>query len=197
MFVSVAMLLAFVLPASDAGSARAQQGGIKVHGHWVIDVRNPDGTLVTHREFDNALSPEGPSVLTLVVGGASTPGRFFVLLGDANDGPCTSPAGSRACHIGPPNWSTWINDSNHFGTLTQSVEGGTVVLTGTATAAQAGSVAQVGTLLVLCEGITPPSDCVGGPGSHIYRTVTSATLPTPVAIAARQIIQVKVTLSFS
>jgi len=29
--------------------------GVEVHGHWVIDVRNPDGRLVAHREFENAL----------------------------------------------------------------------------------------------------------------------------------------------
>jgi len=26
-----------------------------VHGHWTIDVREPDGTLVSHNEFENAL----------------------------------------------------------------------------------------------------------------------------------------------
>src|SRR6267378_4379919 len=39
-------------PASE--SKGGQKEGITVHGHWTIDVRNPDGTLVTHREFENA-----------------------------------------------------------------------------------------------------------------------------------------------
>ena len=30
--------------------------GIKVHGHWIIEVLNPDGSLVNHREFENANS---------------------------------------------------------------------------------------------------------------------------------------------
>jgi hypothetical protein len=41
--------------------------GIKVHGHWVIDVRNPDGSLVTHHEFENALRPSSmvlPQILS-------------------------------------------------------------------------------------------------------------------------------------
>ena len=29
--------------------------GIKVHGHWTIEVRNPDGSVATHREFENSL----------------------------------------------------------------------------------------------------------------------------------------------
>jgi hypothetical protein len=29
--------------------------GLKVHGHWTIDVRNPNGTLASHREFENSL----------------------------------------------------------------------------------------------------------------------------------------------
>src|SRR5271154_6454109 len=32
-----------------------QNEGIKVHGHWTIEVRNPDGSVATHREFENSL----------------------------------------------------------------------------------------------------------------------------------------------
>ena len=38
--------------------------GVRVHGHWVIDVRNPDGTLVEHRDFQNALTTGGAAGLT-------------------------------------------------------------------------------------------------------------------------------------
>ena len=30
--------------------------GIKVHGHWTIVVKNPDGTVAQRREFDNDLA---------------------------------------------------------------------------------------------------------------------------------------------
>jgi hypothetical protein len=36
--------------------------GIKVHGHWVIDVRNPDGALVRHKDFENSLVTQGQFV---------------------------------------------------------------------------------------------------------------------------------------
>ena len=29
--------------------------GIKVHGHWVMEVKNPDGTVAERREFNNSL----------------------------------------------------------------------------------------------------------------------------------------------
>jgi hypothetical protein len=39
--------------------AVAQSEGIKVHRRWTIDVRQPDGKLVSHHEFDNALTEDG------------------------------------------------------------------------------------------------------------------------------------------
>lgn len=34
-----------------------QHEGIKVHGHWTIEVHNSDGSLVRHVEFENSLAP--------------------------------------------------------------------------------------------------------------------------------------------
>ena len=42
-------LLAATPHAKTAGE------GIAVHGRWIIDVRNPDGTLVSHQDFENAI----------------------------------------------------------------------------------------------------------------------------------------------
>ena len=39
--------------------AKATRHGIRIHGHWVIDVRNPDGKLVEHRDFENSLVKSG------------------------------------------------------------------------------------------------------------------------------------------
>jgi hypothetical protein len=36
---------------------KGQSEGITVHGHWVIEVRNPDGKLVKHVEFENSIDP--------------------------------------------------------------------------------------------------------------------------------------------
>jgi Na+-transporting methylmalonyl-CoA/oxaloacetate decarboxylase gamma subunit len=42
---------------TGAPAAKGTHEGIKVHGHWTIEVKNPDGKLVTHREFENSLAP--------------------------------------------------------------------------------------------------------------------------------------------
>jgi len=49
--------------AEEKPSGDGSHVGIKVHGHWTIEVRNPDGTLVTHREFENSLGSDGGIVL--------------------------------------------------------------------------------------------------------------------------------------
>lgn len=45
-------------PASEEESARPSgpgHEGVKIHGHWVLEVHNPDGKLADRREFDNSL----------------------------------------------------------------------------------------------------------------------------------------------
>jgi hypothetical protein len=48
---------------SESSSAKedshhgGQHEGITVHGHWSIEVHNPDGSLVRHVEFENSLDP--------------------------------------------------------------------------------------------------------------------------------------------
>jgi len=46
-------------PASAEGKppAKGMQEGIKVHGHWIIEVRNPDGTVDKHVELENEICP--------------------------------------------------------------------------------------------------------------------------------------------
>ena len=56
-------------PAAQAGAQKSsampaapkgQQEGITVHGHWVIEVKNPDGSVVRHVEVENSLDPGFP-----------------------------------------------------------------------------------------------------------------------------------------
>lgn len=57
--------------------------GIKVHGHWTIEVRNPDGSLVTHREFENSLVPGnsgGGPFLSLVLSRGISVGTWEIQL---------------------------------------------------------------------------------------------------------------------
>jgi len=77
--------------AGESKPAKSGQEGIKVHGHWVIDVRNPDGSLAQHREFENSLTLNGTYVLAALLSGSAVPGNWAVLLGPASgNGPCTN-----------------------------------------------------------------------------------------------------------
>ncbi len=42
-------------PAEPNLPSKGGQEGIKVHGHWSIEVRNPDGSVDKHVEFENSL----------------------------------------------------------------------------------------------------------------------------------------------
>jgi hypothetical protein len=88
-------------PAQDSSAKkstpRGQHEGITVHGHWIIEVRNPDGKLASHTEFENALSPgfpfpiisgltaqvsSGAAFLSALMAGQAviTPGNWAILL---------------------------------------------------------------------------------------------------------------------
>jgi hypothetical protein len=78
---------------------KGQQEGIKVHGHWTIEVRKPDGKLVTHREFENSLAPIGQNnggaqTIEGMLGGAFTPQAFQIVLNgtSASQSPASAPA---------------------------------------------------------------------------------------------------------
>jgi hypothetical protein len=72
-------------PAKAAETAKPGSDGIKIHGHWVLEVKNPDGKLVERREFDNSLVtgapgpggapwPTGSQLLTALLSGNATAG---------------------------------------------------------------------------------------------------------------------------
>jgi hypothetical protein len=65
--------------AESPNPAKPGSEGIKVHGHWVIDVKNPDGTLAQHRVFENSLKDSGYSLVGLL-GGNYVTGDFVVSL---------------------------------------------------------------------------------------------------------------------
>jgi hypothetical protein len=75
-----------------------QHEGITVHGYWVIEVKNPDGKVVTHREFENALNaPTGGPLLTALMLGQNSPGAWAIGLSAAGNPTgnslCTTPTG--------------------------------------------------------------------------------------------------------
>jgi len=65
---------------------RGMGDGVAVHGHWVIEVKNPNGTVTARREFENALQPSGAQLLsTMLAVFSRTPGGFSIALNGASD----------------------------------------------------------------------------------------------------------------
>jgi len=73
-------------PNSESEERPAKSGGdaIHVHGHWIIEVRNPDGKVTARREFENSLTPAGQGFLEEILAGWLTAGGMSVLLNGAS-----------------------------------------------------------------------------------------------------------------
>jgi len=178
----------------------AAKEGIKVHGHWTIDIRNPDGKLVERREFNNALEPGGGESLGGLLQRTHKMGEWKIVFGSANP-PCLFNSETTSyCHIFAPNTQSGpASDPNAFKTLTTESQGYptmATVLSGTATAARTGAIDLVSTSLSKCaydtQGVCNPN--LLGNGFGVF---TRTTLATPINVVAGQIIQVTVVISFS
>jgi hypothetical protein len=55
--------------ATNAGKPQkdkdATHEGLTLHGHWTIDVKNPDGTLAQRRTFENSITNYGQELLSV------------------------------------------------------------------------------------------------------------------------------------
>jgi hypothetical protein len=180
-------------PSGDGG-----QGDIKVHGHWTIEVRDPDGTVVSHREFENSIQ-QGAQALTAILGHQAASGFWSVdLYVSPNCGNVNSPA----CIIaepGPPLFIVPPNSTNLVASVTNS--GASLTLAGSVQAPVAMQIANVQTVLSTCLPRFSSAACtqVGGPGAGQYAAFgfTSTNRATPDVVQAGQIVQVTVVISFS
>jgi hypothetical protein len=218
--------------------------GIKVHGHWKIDVREKDGTFVKTIEFDNSLvTPNSAdTVLSQMMAGQFALAGLYV---QANTAAGVSSGGTAAgvcgnsglgnnvgCAMIPGSLTNGLIAFNTcnlvacFVGLTQTYvpyNSSTAAaayfrLQGSFNTASAGTITNVQTYIVGCatnslSTVTNATCSVvdtsgpnynggsnsGNPAGTTFEdnVFTSATLPTPLALAAGQIVQVTVTISFS
>jgi hypothetical protein len=194
--------------------------GIKVHGHWSIDVKNPDGTLAKHVEFENSLvSPgQGDQLLAGLLGGFSVPGDWairlvspsicsetvYCLIFPTLNGPLAMPS----CASGSNNGCATGLTLAYVASTTTT--GAAFKMSGTLTASGTGNITSVATVFSTCmENVNyssaatfSPSKCItsettGLPNAMNSDTFTATTLTTPLGVVPGQIIQVTVTISFS
>ena len=200
-------LAAAPLIAQQRGES--SKDGIKVHGHWTIDVRKADGTLVSHHEFENALVGTGGMGLGLILSRGYTMGGWVVLLdGGACQGPLTPFCVIAEPTTGAGEWDN--NDLNVSVPQPPDTNAGLLVLKGSVKAAVAGQLSSVRTRLHTCGPDfdinkggwyeLTESQCAAKAGLDLAGNVfdlTSRTLGTPIPVTAGQLIQVTVVLSFS
>jgi hypothetical protein len=202
-------------------SGKPGNEGIKVHGHWVINVKNPDDTLAEHREFDNSLA-DGGQLLVGLLSGYLVPGVYGIAL---NGNVCPGAIVDPNCVIIPPNstpnWQELCVAVSCSQGLTYSVNlsisGSSMVMSGTLQASTAGQITLVKTLYLFCYTFPPsgaaypnvvtnvsPAACYGPSepagtlnGSGPTTGFTGTVLTPPLSVTAGQLIQVSVTISFS
>ena len=179
--------------AGDEVSGDGSREGIKVHGHWTIEVRNYDGTLDTHREFENSLAGGGDYALSTVFARTNSVGLWQINL----RGGCPGSLNGSDCII-QENASPQIGAVVFKGlTISTPATNGlyAVQLSGTARASATGQITGVQTLINVCQGGGCAPATSGGIVTAGY-LFSQATI-TPINVASGQSIDVTVVFSFS
>ena len=167
--------------------------GIKVHGHWTIEVRDPDGTLLMERAFENALNPLGGRYLADFLASDRAVGSWRVSVYHPTAKVCEP---DLFCYVVEP--GDTLAGPNIFDNLTVDVPAGgddkdKLVLSGHLTALADGTVRDVGTSFTFCASSVAPSQCAGGTGVLF----TTTTLVPTIAVVTGQQVLVRVVISFS
>jgi hypothetical protein len=194
--------------------------GIKVTGHWIMDVHDKDGRLIEHRDFHNSLYANGAGILLRLLDGTAVAEKFAILLvqtGSTSNPiysiiPTGSVTASTLCGSG------YICSTGLTQTLKQTTQTGnptSLVIAGQLTATQAVTFGRVISDSTMCHNgpldnnsnsqnqdpiSTSPSQCVAGtytlpiqPGGGYF----TGTDITPLSLAAGQVLSVSVSISFS
>ena len=167
---------------------------IAVHGHWVLQINNPDGTLASRHEFENSLLSTGATPLSTVLAGAGTAGAWGVLITAAGPGAALIYQTANQCSTLPTLYAGTCSAS-----LTVSTTQGQIVLQGTTAAfpaSLAGTVLQVQTTLYTCNPSTSIANCIStSPGQGAF-FVTMAAPSGNISVLTGQTITATVTISF-
>jgi hypothetical protein len=184
---SVLALTILLLALGTSTTALAQTGsapneGIKVHGHWTIDVLNRDGSLAAHYEFQNALANHlgASTFLNGVLSRTKRMGLWSITLS----------GGQNFFYLAEPGFPDRDVASQTLSVTvpTSGTNAGKLVLSGSRSAPTAATIDGVQTVIEDCP-LTGacPSDF----------GFTQKSLPSSIPIAEGQIVQVTVVISFS
>ena len=206
-------------PAESATRGKPGDEGIKVHGHWTIDVKNPDGTLAQHHEFENSLQLEGAATIIQLITGIGVPSDMAIgVTGPAGQTPPCGPSAQSICLMvrslkdepgGDFCASRAVCSVNLTSVANLTSQPYSLTYSGNFEASEAGSITGVQSILGTCNlapaislETTSPASCTSATGlppagSAYGFAYFSATTINPVAVTAGQIVQVSVAFTFS
>lgn len=172
--------------------------GIKVHGDWVIDVRDESGRIVNHYAFKNGLAG-GHVPLTYLISRQRPIGSWGIWLAhDGISGPCgPRPGVPSLCQlyerfIGYPQGDSVRNDL----ALVADPNGTSMSLRGSIRALAGGQISEVKTYVLVCGAHVSAAECATA-SEGVIVPFSSRTLPQPIPIQPGQTIDVVVSFSFS
>jgi hypothetical protein len=200
--------------------ANGSHQGVAVHGHWVIDVKNPDGSLAHHYDFENALQSTGQHMLTFLLTGQFVPSDYMIFLNPpvGQQPICSGPGLISQCGlIDVASIPPAVEQCDlAFGTVCQSglVIGYTaaganqlftsMTLAGSFTATQLGQIGTVDTVFGGCSAQAYSSlsnaTCVAfnTPATQNYFTgILTQAQPPVITVFPNQIVVVTVTITLS
>lgn len=173
--------------ASHLEPAPHRDGTFKVHGHWTIEVRDPDGSLAERREFENATTLAGRKALARFFRGAwATDGADVGTwsIGVPSAPLCstqvTLPSGQQGCLVAEG------SDLSIEAPLPGQTNAGKLFLRARFGATNGGNVSQVATFVTGAL----------GRGNEVDTSFTSATLPQAISVQSGQRVNVNVAISF-
>jgi hypothetical protein len=197
----VALALALVTSIAPTASAQTMQRqdvpqvGITVHGRWTIVVRDPDGTEVSRREFENALVPmSGPRLLAQLLGGFATAGSWSIQFNAAGAAQQCY-ANNAGCSINEAALAFLGGTSNDLtvSVPTSGPNANRLVLRGSARAPRDTAVALVNSVLYTCASSTAADACPGNSGEWFSQKGVSPAIP----LVEGQTVDITVVFSFT
>lgn len=187
---------------SEGVANDATHQGVKVHGHWIVTIKNPDGSQVSRTEFENSLVGGGGDALSTMLYMTSVPAGFAISMTGSTPAPCSASTCVLVADVSKAPSGECIGSSLCTAGLTTILDptNNTVTLSGQMTASVAGTISQVGTDIFLCNNGSFPMNL--SPAACIAQGLSRAQAFTRrfmsgISVASGQIVQVQVTLSFS
>jgi hypothetical protein len=193
------------VPTEAPASNGSQQEGIAVHGHWTIEVRNPDGTLADRREFENSfVCNQGAQLMSNVLARVWTPGGWEIKADIMGGG------GSVVAHhifeAVPnvpnlsPSFKTLGEGTNTRWSPNNQFEAG-VYLVGTFSAQISGDFCRVMAINYPLDNAGLPYDQFNRPypdyTGGLVMSLTGTDLASPIHVIQNQLVDVRVYITFS